>query len=247
MTGQQRPMLIVLGGNSDIGLATAREFAAHGHDIVLAARRVERLNPLIADFSIRYGAMVDILEFDVTAFDTHSTFLDSLPRLPDVVLCVVGIMKDQAEAQDNNALILEMINSNYAGPVSILEKFAAAFERRGHGRIIGLSSIAGVRGRASNYLYGSTKAAFTVFLEGLQHRLKRSSIRVDIIKPGFVRTRMTEGLDLPKALLVEPDHLAKKIVSSARYKREIFPDLKWRMIAQIIRHLPQALFLRSKL
>lgn len=247
MSTSSRPLLLVLGGNSDIGLATAREFARYGYDIALAARQHERLESLIADFDIRYKAVLQILDFDVTAYDTHSNFVKTLQRLPDVVLCAVGIMHDQVQAQTDIALARDMIDANYTGPVAILEHFATAFEHRGSGRIIGLSSIAGVRGRASNYIYGSTKAAFSTYLEGLQHRLKRSGVRVDIIKPGFVRTRMTENMDLPKALLVDPEALAKKIFSAKANRREIFPDFKWKMVTEIVRHLPQILFLRSRL
>lgn len=247
MKSDQRPLLLVLGGNSDIGLATAREFAIQGYDILLAGRKSERLRPYIADFSIRYGATLNIAEFDVTQTDTHATFVTRLTRLPDIVLCAVGTMYDQSEAAAEFARVQNMIETNYSGPISILEHVARAFEARGSGRIIGLGSIAGIRGRASNYLYGSTKAAFGAYLEGLQHRLKKSGVRVDIIKPGFVRTRMTENMDLPASLLVSPEMLAKLIYNAAPDRREVIPGLKWFAIANIVRHLPNFLFLKTKL
>lgn len=244
---KQRPLLLVLGGNSDIGLAVAREFASKGHDIILAARKCERLTPFIADFKIRFDVDLQVMEFDMTATATHRQCVDPMEPLPDIVLCAAGVMYDEKAAEADFALAHAMIATNYAGAVSILELFAGEFEKRGSGRIIGLSSIAGLRGRASNYLYGSTKAAFAAYLEGLQHRLKKTGVRVDIIKPGFVKTRMTDGMDLPQTLLVLPEALAKTIVSARADRREIFPNFKWMLIAHIIRHLPNFLFLRTKL
>jgi decaprenylphospho-beta-D-erythro-pentofuranosid-2-ulose 2-reductase len=157
-------------------------------------------------------------------------------------------MTPQDEAQAEFGAAKLMIQSNYLGLVSILGKIADRMEMRGSGTIIGVSSVAGDRGRATNYIYGSAKAGFTTFLSGLRNRLFRKNVTVITIKPGFIRTRMTENLDLPAALTATPDELATVIRRAHKRKKlVVYHRPVWRLIMMIICSLPESLFARTKL
>ena len=144
-----------------------------------------------------------VREFDVLDTNTHSHFVGSFEDLPDTVISLIGLMSPQIGAQADFAAADVMIRSNYLGLVSILGEIANRMEQRRSGTIIGISSVAGDRGRATNYIYGSAKAGFSAFLSGLRNRLFRTGVAVITIKPGFIRTRMTEGLKLPEILTAE--------------------------------------------
>ena len=140
------------------------------------------------------------------------------------------------------------MRSNYEGPAAILSVFADLFEARGSGTIVGISSVAGDRGRATNYIYGSAKAGFTAFLSGLRNRLARKGVHVLTVLPGFVATRMTEQLDLPKALTAEPKEVALAIERAVKGKRNtIYVRPVWALIMLIIRSIPEAIFKRLRL
>ena len=147
--------VLILGARSDIGRALAHEYARAGYSIYLAAREAERLKADTSDLSIRYGIEASAYEFDALALEGHAGFVASLPVLPEIVICVVGLMTDQEAAEKDFGAAQAMMLTNYVGPASILGQFANAMEQRGSGTIIGLSSIAGERGRARNYIYGS--------------------------------------------------------------------------------------------
>jgi decaprenylphospho-beta-D-erythro-pentofuranosid-2-ulose 2-reductase len=243
MTFNIAPSVLILGARSDIARPLARLYAQDGYHIILAARNVDRLGPDAADLQIRFGQSVDLREFDACDTDQHTTFLNSLGELPDTVISLVGLMTPQDEAQAEFGAAKLMIQSNYLGLVSILGKIADRMEMRGSGTIIGVSSVAGDRGRATNYIYGSAKAGFSTFLSGL-----RKNVTVITIKPGFIRTRMTENLDLPAALTATPDELATVIRRAHKRKKlVVYHRPVWRLIMMIICSLPESLFARTKL
>jgi decaprenylphospho-beta-D-erythro-pentofuranosid-2-ulose 2-reductase len=234
--------VLILGARSDVGRALAHEYARAGYPIYLAARQAERLRGDTADLSIRYGVKASLYEFDVLAFNAHADFVRSLPVLPEIVICVVGLMTDQKAAERDFAAAQAMMLTNYVGPASILGEFANAMEQRDSGTIIGLSSIAGERGRASNYIYGSSKAGLSTFLQGLRIRCRARGCEVMTVKPGFVNTKMTEQLRLPKSLIVEPESLARKIRNQQTKKMAVgYPNLTWKIIAFVVRILPESI------
>lgn len=235
--------VLILGARSDIGKAVAQKFAALGHSIQLAARNAEALDAEKRDLELRYNIPVSLHEFDALATDTHETFVDGLPELPKVAICVVGLMGQQAESErDLNAACLVM-RSNYEGPASILAVLANRFEQRGSGTLVGVSSVAGERGRATNYVYGSAKAGLTAFLSGVRNRLAKRGVHVVTILPGFVATQMTEGMDLPKLLTARPEEVAgaiwRAVISTKNitYVRPI-----WQLIMFVIRNIPEVYF-----
>jgi decaprenylphospho-beta-D-erythro-pentofuranosid-2-ulose 2-reductase len=241
-------ILLVLGGTSDIGRATALAFAREGWTVQLAGRDRDALHREAQDISARAGALVSVHLFDVLCTDTFAAFITTLPALPDTVISVVGLLGDQDLGQIDVDHATIVMRSNYEGPALLLGLFADRFLTRGHGTIVGVSSVAGDRGRASNYLYGSAKAGFTAFLSGLRNRCARSAVHVVTIKPGFVHTKMTQGLKLPNALTAGPQEVAAAIWSAVENKRQIiYTRPVWLIIMSIIRLIPERVFMKMRL
>jgi decaprenylphospho-beta-D-erythro-pentofuranosid-2-ulose 2-reductase len=240
--------VLVLGGASDIGLAIAHRFAKEGFDVQLAARRPEELERAKSDLETRYGVAVTLHAFDALAIHTHEQFVAGLPKPPYVAACVVGLLGDQRENETNLEAAVRVMRSNYEGPAAILSVIANLFEARGSGAIIGVSSVAGDRGRATNYVYGSAKAGFTAFLSGLRNRLAKKGVHVMTVKPGFVATRMTEGMKLPPALTATPEAVADQIYSAFLKGRDvIYAKSVWRLAMTVIAAIPEGIFKKLKI
>jgi len=243
----QAPVLI-LGARSDIGRAIAHSFAARGHPVQLAARNAAALEADRADIALRHGVEVTLHEFDALATASHQTFVAGLPALPQVAVCAVGLMGDQAQSERDPEATARVMRSNFEGPASILAVLANHFAARGSGALVGISSVAGERGRASNYVYGSAKAGFTAFLSGLRNRLARSGVQVITVLPGFVATQMTEGMDLPARLTASPQQVAQAVARAvAKGRDRIYVKPIWQLIMAVIRALPESLFKRTSL
>jgi decaprenylphospho-beta-D-erythro-pentofuranosid-2-ulose 2-reductase len=165
-----------------------------------------------------------------------------------VVVSVIGLLGDQARAEADPDHAATIMRSNFEGPALILGLFAERFLSRGSGTIVGISSVAGDRGRASNYVYGSAKAGFSVFLSGLRNRTANRGVHVLTVKPGFVRTRMTEGKNLPRAVTAQPDEVAQAIWRGvSKQKDQIYVRPIWAVIMFIIRSLPESFFKRTSI
>jgi short-subunit dehydrogenase len=235
--------VLILGATSDLAQAIAKRFAAEGYSLFLAARNMELLEPVAGDLRVRSSADIQTLEFDALDFSSHRAFYESLPNKPDVVVCVFGYMGDQLLARTDFDEVRKTIDVNYTGAVSILNVVADDFESRGQGAIIGISSVAGDRGRQSNYMYGSAKAGFTAYLSGLRNRLEKAGVHVMTVKPGFCRTKMTESLELPAALTAEPEQVASAIFNGLKDKRNvIYTRWMWRWIMLVIKCIPEFIF-----
>lgn len=240
--------VLILGGRSDIGLALARAYAAQGHAVQLAARDAGTLAPEQGDIALRHGVEVSLHEFDALDPDRFEALLDSLPALPGIAISVVGLMGDQAGSARDIDAACRVMRSNFEGPAALLSLLANRFEARGHGLIIGISSVAGERGRATNYVYGAAKAGFTAFLSGLRNRLARKGVHVVTVLPGFVNTSMTEGMDLPAKLTAEPSEVGAAVLKAVRKKRNvIYVRGIWWLVMAIIRSIPEPVFKKMKL
>lgn len=238
-----KPPVLILGARSDIGKATAHAFAALGHPIQLAARRADTLEAEQSDIALRHNVDVSLHDFDALDIASHATFVDRLPELPETAVCAVGLMGEQSENEHDFDASTRVMRSNYEGPASILAVLANRFEDRGHGTLVGISSVAGERGRATNYVYGSAKAGFTAFLSGLRNRLAKKGVHVVTVLPGFVATQMTEGMDLPSRLTAQPPEVGEAITRAVAKKRNIiYVRPLWRLIMMIIRNIPEARF-----
>lgn len=244
----ESPWLLVFGANSDMAIATAKHYAKNGYNLYLASRNLEECEKNAVDMRLRYQVEVQALQFDAQDFKTHADFYASLAVKPKGVIVAFGFMADQQAAQKDFALAKAMININYTGAVSVLEIIAADFEQRQSGFIVGISSVAGDRGRMSNYIYGSTKAAFSTYLAGLRHRLAASHVSVLTVKPGFVATKMTEDLNLPAKLTAQPDQVAQAIFNAVEKKKStIYIKPIWRLIMFMITSVPNFIFHKTKL
>jgi decaprenylphospho-beta-D-erythro-pentofuranosid-2-ulose 2-reductase len=242
------PTVLILGANSDIAVALARKFASSGYALQLAARDVEKLRTIQSDCTIRYNIPCTAHEFDAAKPESHPAFFASLPARPDITISVFGYLGDQTRAESDWQECQRILQVNYVGAVSILNLAAQEYAGLGNGTIVGISSVAGERGRQSNYLYGSAKAGFTAYLSGLRNRLFHKNVHVLSVQPGFVYTKMTENMPLPKALTAKPEEVAEAIYKAVQNKKDIlYVKWFWRWIMLIIKSIPEFMFKKMKL
>ncbi len=240
--------VLILGARSDIARACARAFAAKGHPIQLAARDSQRLEADRADLETRYGVAATLHEVDALTTGVHGTFVAGLPDLPEIAVCAIGVLGDQEAAATDPRQAEEIYRANLEGPASLLTHLANGMEARGTGTLVGISSVAGDRGRASNYVYGAAKAGFTAYLSGLRNRLTGTGVHVVTVLPGFVATAMTEGMETPAPLTAEPDAVAAAILRAVeRQKNVIYVKPIWRLVMAVIRNIPEPVFKKTRL
>lgn len=228
--------------------AIAKKYAAEGWNLSLAALERELLEPIASDLSVRSGAEIQTLEFDATDFSNHRKLYESLTTKPDAVIACFGYMSDQEKVRSDEDDIRRTIDINFTGMASVLSIVADDFEQRGSGAIAAISSVAGDRGRQSNYIYGSAKAGLSAFLSGLRNRLAEKGVHVMTVKPGFARTKMTENLELPAALTASPEQIAIAVFRGLEKKRNVVYTLWiWQFIMLIIKHIPEFIFKKMKM
>jgi decaprenylphospho-beta-D-erythro-pentofuranosid-2-ulose 2-reductase len=242
------PTALILGATSDIGQAIAVKFAKEGYDLQLAARDPEDIRSLSSDCSLRYGIKITLLAFDAISFDSHAAFYDSLVEKPDVTILVFGYMEENQLVTANSRKLLNTIHVNYTGAVSILNIISRDYINRKQGTIAAISSVAGERGRATNYIYGSAKAGLTAYLSGLRNECFSYNVHVSSILPGFVYTRMTENMKLPPLLTATPQLVADTVFTAVSKKKDVvYVKWPWRWIMLIIRSIPEFMFKKMKL
>ncbi len=240
--------VLILGATSDIAQAVARRFAQASCDLQLAARDPAKLEVLASDLRVRHQVRVQTVAFDATHFDTHPKFYHQLQPSPTVVITVFGYLGDQAKGEKDWAEAHAILDANYTGAVSILNVVAEDFAQKRAGTIVGISSVAGDRGRGSNYLYGSAKAGFSAYLSGLRNRMHPHGVTVITVKPGFVDTSMTEHLDLPPLLTAPPSAVANDVFRAVKLKKDVvYTRWFWQPIMSVIKLLPERVFKRLKL
>ena len=232
--------VLIIGAKSDIAKACAREYAKHGYDLYLVARDVEELTDFAKDVITRTQRDVRLVELDILDFESHQAFYDTLEEKPLGVISAVGYLGDQQKAQTDFNEAKRIIDTNYTGVVSLFNIIANDFEARRSGFMVGISSVAGDRGRKSNYIYGSAKAALTAYLSGLRNRLYDAQVHVLTVKPGFVATKMTEDMDLPEKLTAQPDAVAEDIFQAQQQGKNIlYTKWVWKYIMMIIKLIPE--------
>ena len=211
--------VLIVGATSAIAEAAARLFAARGDLLYLVGRRAEALEAIAADLRVRGAGRVQTEAMDANAIERHAALLDNADAALgglDTVLIAHGTLSDQAACQQSVALTFQELHTNALSVIALLTLIANRFEAQRSGTIAVISSVAGDRGRQSNYVYGTAKAAVSTFLSGLRQRLHKSGVRVVTIKPGFVDTPMTR--EFPKGLLwATPERVARDIVG--RWKK----------------------------
>lgn len=243
--------ILIIGATSAIAGACARKWAAQGARFFLVARNQEKLAQIAADLRVR-GA-IDIYTYlvDVTEFDAQPAMLNAaiaaLGQI-DIALIAYGTLPNQETCMADPALAVREFTNNGTSVISLLTLITTQLESQHCGTLAVISSVAGDRGRPSNYLYGSAKAAVSTFCEGLRARLYKVGVHVIDIRPGFVDTPMTRGLVLPRFLVVKPEAIAQRVVSGIERKVDVlYAPAFWALIMLIIRLVPQAAFKRLKL
>lgn len=235
--------VLIIGAKSDIAKAIARVYASNGYNLYLAARNVNELEAFAKDISIRTQKTVNLIELDILDYETHQIFYDNLDEKPFGVVSAVGYLGNQELAQSDFNEAKKIVETNYTGVVSLFNIIANDFEKRRSGFIIGISSVAGDRGRKSNYIYGSAKAALTAYLAGLRNRLYNAQVHVLTVKPGFVATKMTADMDLPEKLTAHPAAVAEDIYKAQQKgKNVLYTKWIWRWVMLVIRNIPEFQF-----
>ncbi len=242
--------VLVLGATSAIARGAAAALARRGYPLYLAGRDPEELERLAADLRIRYQVPVEYGVFEASDYESHAPFLAQVVETMDRVegvLWAVGYLGDSTAARTQFEEAKHILTANLTGAVSILSVCANYLEQQGSGFIIGLSSVAGDRGRQSNYFYGAAKGGLAIFLQGLRNRLFPAGVRVMTVKPGFVDTAMTFGL--PGLFLVaSPAKVGEQIAAALERSRDvIYIPWFWHYLMLIIRTIPEPIFKRLKL
>lgn len=243
--------VLIIGATSAIATACARLWAVQGSEFFLVARNAEKLQQTAADLQGRGAKNVTLHEMDATDSQAHQAMLSScmaaLGQI-DIALIAHGTLPDQkACEQDVNTALQELAN-NGTSVIALLTILANQFEIQRCGTLAVISSVAGDRGRPSNYLYGTAKAAVSTFCEGLRARMFKVGVHVMTIKPGFVDTPMTKGLPLPGPLVAKPEQVAQRIVAGIERKANIlYTPGFWALIMLIIRSIPNPIFKRLNL
>jgi short-subunit dehydrogenase len=238
---------LILGGSSGLARAIAREVASQGHAVLLAGRDRQDLEQGAADLRHRFGVRAGHLAFDAVDTTSHAAFVAELPAHVEGALTVIlafAVMSPQAEAERDPDRALAMIAAGYGGAVSILLHLIPYFEQARAGRVVVIGSVAGDRGRRSNYVYGSVKAGLATFAEGLRARLFGLGVPVTLIKPGFLDTAMTWQMQ-KGPLVADPAVAARRIVEAARKGRHVaYVPFVWWGIMQVIRRIPSRVMQR---
>lgn len=240
--------ILIIGGNSDIGFEIAKEFYKNNNNnLYLTTQPNKKITKDINQLK-NHKNRLKLIKFDLLEFNDHKKFYNALDPKPDLVICSAGMFLNSEQILSNFELKEKMINTNFTGYASILDIIIDDFKRKNNGCIIGISSVAGDRGRASNYMYGSTKSAFSSYLSGLRNSLKKFNINIITIKPGFVRTKMTNNIKMNKYLTATPEKVAKDVHKAWKRKRDIvYTPWYWKYIIIIIKIIPEKIFKKMNL
>jgi decaprenylphospho-beta-D-erythro-pentofuranosid-2-ulose 2-reductase len=245
--------VLILGATSGIARAVASELAARGARLVLAGRNVDELERIAADVSVRHGMPAVVEAFEALDYAAHAGLVEradaAFPGGLDGVVLAYGYMTEQAKTQTDFEAARRTIDVNFTSAVSVLEPLAARLEARRRGWLAVISSVAGDRGRQSNYTYGAAKAGLSAYVQGLRNRLHPAGVHVLTIKPGFVDTAMTQGVVNPGSpLLVQPDRVAREIVDGIERRADVlYTPWFWRGIMKTITAIPESVFKRLRL
>lgn len=242
--------VLILGATSAIAQETAKLLARDGDHLFLVALEADRLEIVARDLEIRSGRQIGRLAADLNDFAEHAGILDEARRALDgldTVFVAYGVLGDQARCQASYAEADLVFRTNLLSPVSLLTEVAQRFEAQGEGMIVAITSVAGDRGRQSNYVYGASKAGLDVFLQGLRNRMFPLGVRVVTAKPGMVDTPMTAHME--KGLLFSaPETIARGIYRAMRGRRDVvYLPWFWRVILGVIRLIPEPVFKRMRL
>lgn len=245
--------VVIIGATSAIAEHTARQLVEQGASLYCIGRNPDKLQALIQDLQVRAGPDQRIggREADLLAVDRHPALIEAAEQAlggMDAVLIAHGSLPDQQVCQADAAQMRREVETNALSVINLLTLLGNRFEQQGDGVIAVIGSVAGDRGRQSNYVYGAAKGMVAIFLQGLRHRLARSNVDVVTLKPGFVATPMTADFDRSGPLWATPQTVAGGIIKAmTRGRGEAYLPWFWRWIMLVIRHIPDPLFKRTSL
>lgn len=242
--------ILVLGGGSDIAQATVDKLVAtRAKRVVLAARKPEALSDYARALESHGASKVKAVAFDALDTSSHEAFIEDVFSVHgsfDLVLLAFGVLGDQSVDEKNPMSAVNVIESNFSGAASVLLYVASRLKKQGHGSIVVLSTVAAERARAANYIYGSSKAGLDAFCQGLGDSLVGSGVSLMIVRPGFVTTKMTAGMDI-KPMSTDADSVANAIIAGlAKGSEIVWAPAKLRFVFTIMRHLPRSVFRKIK-
>ncbi len=243
--------ILIVGATSAIAEATARKLAEKPARYVLAARQPDKLEAVAADLRLRGGCAVDTISYDAADRSEAARVVEQAKRILqriDLVLIAHGSLPDQAACEQSMERTLDEIEVNALSVICLLTLLAPVLEAQGNATIAVISSVAGDRGRRSNYVYGASKGMVSIFLSGLRNRLDRKGVQVLTIKPGFVDTPMTAGFEKKGALWATPERIASGIVRAIEKRKDVvYLPLFWAPIMLVVRLIPERIFKRMSL
>lgn len=239
--------IALLGATSALGYAVARQLINAGHSLTLVARDENKLSQVADDLTVR-GAKLETIQADFDFIDGHDALVQAIGHCDDVY-CFFGTLPDQDACEQNWEDTQQALHTNFICVASLLNRLANRFEQRRHGNLVVVTSVAGDRGRKSNYVYGTAKGALSIYCAGLRNRLAGSGVHVLTVKPGFIDTPMTAHIEKkPAVLWVGPERVAQDIVKAANARKNvIYTPWFWRLILLIIQHIPESVFKRLSL
>jgi len=235
---------LILGATSSMAKAFARAVSVDGARVFLAGRDMVDLEASAEDCRLRGALGAEALAFDARDIAGFQPIVDRVTAQDGMinVAVFVGSMPPQAQIDADPSLIAGVVSDSYTGPAAFLQTIAPAMEARGGGTVIGVGSVAGDRGRIGNYVYGSAKAGFHTYLSGLRNRLTRSGGHVVTVKPGFVDSAMTWGIE-GMFLVASPDNVARDLLRAVEKKTNtLYTPFFWRIIMGIIKAIPERMF-----
>lgn len=240
--------IVILGATSGIAVEVERILARRGHELLLVGRFSQRLAELQSDLLIRGAGAVSTYAADLASIQQHAAVFDFVRRSLgnyDTVLLAYGSMRDQKESETSIDVLLDELQVNFVSATAILSLFAADLEQRRTGCIAAITSVAGDRGRRSNYVYGSAKGALSLFLQGLRSRLHPAGVRVITIKPGPVQTSLTDHISNSQRF-ANPEQVARDIVRALERRSPdvLYTPKIWRYIMAGVKQVPETIFKR---
>jgi len=240
---------VIFGATSAIAVEVARLFASNADDLLLIARNSEKLEILRKDLLVRGASVVEVLKSDLACIESHQELLSKIDRIMpdyDTAFFAYGILGDQVHAQKSFEATKEILDVNFISVLSLITSIANHFEQIGSGVIAVICSVAGDRGRRSNYIYGTTKGALDIFLQGLRNRLSFNGVSVVTFKLGFVDTPMTANIK-KNFMFASPEYVAKGIFKAInKRKNVVYLPAVWRFIMLGIKFIPECLFKKQK-
>ena len=243
--------ILIIGATSAIAEATARLFAKQNAKLHLLARNLSQLETIAADLKIRGASTVTLAGFEANNTETHREVIDNAINILgtiDIVLIAYGTLGSQKASEASAEIAIQELQTNALSTIAILTRLANVMEKQKKGTLAVISSVAGDRGRPSNYVYGTAKAAITTFCQGLSARLNNSGVQVLIIKPGMVDTPMTAEMTMPDILVAKPEQIAFDIVKAIKKRKDVlYTPWFWKYVMMVIIHLPNKFFKKLSL